>query len=127
MANKASPLDATIQQKWEETLSASHEPDKTISANLEPTRRITKNSLSENVHRLGYEMGAELGRGGLGLVSMATQQVFDRSVAIKRLLGGVTDRDASIKFFAEALIAAQLEHTSTWARSSARTSSIHPT
>ena len=57
MASKASALDATIQQKWEETLSASHEPDKTISANLEPTRRITKNSLSESVHRLGYEMG----------------------------------------------------------------------
>ena len=78
MAASHAELDATIQQKWAETLDAQHEPDKTISANLEITKRIVKSSLAEGIRRLGYEFGAELGRGGLGLVNLATQQVFDR-------------------------------------------------
>ncbi len=110
MGSNSAELDATIQEKWEETLAANHEPGKTISANLEITKRIVKSSLADGIRRLGYEFGAELGRGGLGLVNLATQQVFDRSVAVKRLLGGSTDREAAMKFFAEALITAQLEH-----------------
>ena len=110
MASKAPAFQTTIQQRWNKTLDANHEPGKTISANRTATQRIPKSSLTESVHALGYQVGKELGRGGLGLVSTAKQLIFDRSVAIKRLLSGATDPDASMKFFAEALITAQLEH-----------------
>ena len=110
MSTGSAAFDATVVQQWEQTLSAGHEPDKTISTNLEETRRISKTSLAEGFRRLGYQLGEELGRGGMGLVNVANQQVFDREVAVKRLLGGDTDRDAAMKFFAEALVTAQLEH-----------------
>ncbi len=110
MANQTAALDATILQKWDETIAAGQDAEQTISTNLEATRRIVKSALADGIRRLGYEFGAELGRGGLGVVNLATQQVFDRPVAVKRLLGGSTDREAAMKFFAEALVTAQLEH-----------------
>jgi serine/threonine protein kinase/Leucine-rich repeat (LRR) protein len=110
MTSKAPAFHTTIQPRWNKTLDANHEPGKTISGNRTATQDLPKNSLTLNVHALGYQVGKELGRGGLGLVSSAKQLIFDRSVAIKRLLTGATDPDASMKFFAEALITAQLEH-----------------
>jgi serine/threonine protein kinase/Leucine-rich repeat (LRR) protein len=110
MASKASAMDITIQKRWERTLDARHEPGKTISPNQALARRTTKSTLNETIHALGYKVGKELGRGGLGLVNSASQLIFDRSVAIKRLINGPTDPEASMKFFAEALITAQLEH-----------------
>lgn len=110
MSAGISGIDATVQERWEQTLAATHAPDHTISTNLEETRRLTKTSFAEGFRRLGYQLGAELGRGGMGLVNVANQQVFDREVAIKRLLGGEANRDAAMKFFAEALVTAQLEH-----------------
>jgi len=110
MPAELSGIDATVQEKWEQVLPATHAPDHTISSNLEETRRLTKTSFAEGIRRLGYQLGAELGRGGMGLVNVANQQVFDREVAIKRLLGGEANRDAAMKFFAEALVTAQLEH-----------------
>ena len=59
--------------------------------------------------RLGYDIGPELGRGGLGTVLLARQQVFDREVAIKRL-HSQDDRAAGLKFYAEAVVTALLEH-----------------
>ncbi len=110
MASKVPAFHTTIQQRLNKTLDANHEPGKTISGSCTATQDFSKNSLTLNVHALGYQVGKELGRGGLGLVSSAKQLIFDRSVAIKRLLTGATDPDASMKFFAEALITAQLEH-----------------
>jgi Leucine-rich repeat (LRR) protein/tetratricopeptide (TPR) repeat protein len=58
----------------------------------------------------GLTIGESIGRGGLGQVNSGIQRVFERDVAIKRLHAGVVDPAARQKFFAEALIAAQLEH-----------------
>ena len=57
-----------------------------------------------------YIEGAELGRGGLGRVAAVFDKRLGRQVALKeKLKGGAT---AEARFFQEALITAQLEHTS---------------
>jgi len=66
--------------------------------------------LDHGIRRLGYVLGKELGRGALGRVNLATQQVFDRAVAVKRLLQDSNDHESSMKFYAEAVITSQLEH-----------------
>ena len=64
----------------------------------------------QGIMQTGYELGEELGRGGLGQVNRAVQRVFGRNVAIKQLVDGAASERAVRKFFAEALVAAQLEH-----------------
>ena len=110
MTSNASTSIATLLQDCAATVADGHDVNQTISASLAITRRMAKNSLADDIRSLGYEFGAELGRGGLAIVNLATQQVFARSVAVKRLLKGNNDHDASLKFFAEALVTAPLEH-----------------
>ncbi|HTJ45913.1 MAG TPA: serine/threonine-protein kinase [Kofleriaceae bacterium] len=57
-----------------------------------------------------YEMGSEVGRGGLGRVLRAHDRVLDREVAVKELLGA--DDGARRRFVREALITARLQHPS---------------
>jgi len=83
-------------------------PDESIrSENAAP---VAGAALDHGVRRLGYVIGQELGRGALGRINCATQQVFDREVAVKRLLKNGVDHDASLRFYAEAIITSQLEH-----------------
>ncbi len=56
----------------------------------------------------GIRLGQEIGRGGFGLVNLATQQVFDRHVAVKRLISA--DAEQARRFYAEAVITANLQH-----------------
>ena len=55
-----------------------------------------------------FEIGEELGRGGMGCVVAATDTLLERPVAIKHAL--LDDKTAQARFEREAKITAQLEH-----------------
>src|SRR5688572_13556512 len=58
-----------------------------------------------------YALGAEIARGGMGVVYHATDTVFDREVAVKVLQDRfVTAPAAARRFATEARIAGQLQH-----------------
>ncbi|MGY6587972.1 MAG: SUMF1/EgtB/PvdO family nonheme iron enzyme [Wenzhouxiangella sp.] len=59
----------------------------------------------------GYELGRELGHGGMATVYLARQQSLDREVAIKVMAAALNaDREFSARFLAEARTAARLSH-----------------
>ena len=108
MTSDSPKLATDDLNKWMPSLDPAHEPEKTISSlGLEAG---AKPRASLNLHRLGYEIGVELGRGGMGLVNSARQEVFDREVAVKRLISDESHHQEAMKFYAEAVITAQLEH-----------------
>jgi tetratricopeptide (TPR) repeat protein len=57
-----------------------------------------------------YDLGEELGRGGMGVVCRARQNSLGRPVALKRILPGTTDLAARDMFLAEARVTARLDH-----------------
>ncbi|MGH7585742.1 MAG: serine/threonine-protein kinase, partial [Gemmatimonadales bacterium] len=58
-----------------------------------------------------YELGAELGRGGMGVVLLARDRVLDREVAVKVIHPQLADHGALIdRFLAEARTVARLRH-----------------
>ncbi|MEY2431913.1 MAG: hypothetical protein QOC92_1638, partial [Acidimicrobiaceae bacterium] len=58
-----------------------------------------------------YEIGAELGRGGMGVVLAGRHTSLDRAVAIKELPAALaTDPDIRARFAAEARVLAGLDH-----------------
>src|SRR5262245_53603541 len=78
-------------------------------ARTQTGHRIPDGAALPVVERAGYEIGDELGRGGLGRVLRARDRVLGRPVALKELLA--RDGDAA-RFAREALITARLQHPS---------------
>src|SRR5262245_46725767 len=58
----------------------------------------------------GYEVGAVLGRGGMGEVVLAQDTEIGRGVAIKRMRGRSPSDEAVARFLREARVQARLEH-----------------
>lgn len=58
-----------------------------------------------------YDMGAEVGRGGMGRVYDARDRQLERPVAVKVLRPGA-GREAAARFLREALVTARLQHPS---------------
>jgi serine/threonine protein kinase len=57
-----------------------------------------------------YEILAELGRGGMGVVYRAKDPVLNRDVAVKLIPPGNLTKDAEERFQREAQIVAQMDH-----------------
>jgi hypothetical protein len=72
-----------------------------------PVRRSTKRSIPPGVR---YDVGDEIGRGGMGRVVEATDTLLDRRVAVKEAL--TTDAELLRRFARETKITARLEHPS---------------
>src|SRR3954471_17945738 len=60
----------------------------------------------------GYTVGEMIGRGGMGEVLLAHDEVIGREVAIKRMRRADPDPDAETRFVREAKIQARLQHPS---------------
>lgn len=61
-----------------------------------------------------YTIDAELGRGGMGMVYLATDGVLERQVALKMVLPGMDALEATVaRFFREAKLAAKVNHPNT--------------
>src|SRR5262245_20450491 len=58
----------------------------------------------------GFQIEAELGRGGMGAVLRASDRLLGRSVALKVLADPAPDQGLLRRFVVEAQLVAQLEH-----------------
>ncbi len=81
-------------------LEARHQQPVTLTSLLGPGERIA-----------GFELEAEIGRGGMGVVWKARQESLDRPVAVKLLSAHLADDQAfRERFLREARLAASLQH-----------------
>jgi hypothetical protein len=95
-----------LEEQWQKTISSGHEPEHTIAARRGGTERYTASQRLPS----GFKIQSELGRGGFGVVSLATQAVFERTVALKRMLAATAGETEVAAFYAEAVVTARLEH-----------------
>lgn len=78
-----------------------------------PPRRNHRSDADGTLPRklAGYEVGREIGRGGMSLVLHARDIRLDRTVALKLILSGVySDQATRERFIAEARVTARLRH-----------------
>jgi hypothetical protein len=84
--------------------------DKTLPAEPVMTNAPTHRLERTGAEVGGYELGALLGRGGMGEVIAAHDPHIEREVALKRMRGGEASADAVARFIREAKIQARLDH-----------------
>src|SRR3954471_4701270 len=86
-------------------------PDDTIETRLLNTEARSVARLGDGVVLNGrYRLGAELGRGGMGIVFRATDLQLDRQIAIKVLPEAAGSAEARVRLLEEARAAAALNH-----------------
>ncbi|MCA9109057.1 MAG: protein kinase, partial [Planctomycetaceae bacterium] len=110
-------LELEIRELWATVMVAedlASSPENFASPALAPTRRDrgpTLGSLTQPRTVGDFELLAELGRGGMGIVYRAHQLSLNRPVAIKMILRGELASPADLaRFHAEAEAVARLEH-----------------
>ena len=101
-------LSDTPDSSFDETMAPSEEDAETVKL---PTD-IKFTSVEEvDISLAEYSAGGELGRGGMGSVVAAADKVLERTVALKVMLPGPNESQASrIRFEREARVLARLEH-----------------
>jgi serine/threonine protein kinase len=87
------------------TLPPSQALPDTVRATSEPSP-----SAAQPLQPSGYELGEQIGRGGMGEVLLARDRRIGREVAIKRLLRADPDEEDVARFLREARIQACLDH-----------------
>jgi hypothetical protein len=105
MAKRDAGLDDTATPDVATAATADSGSDNTLDAGALPTLEQLP-----VIAQGRYELGDEVGRGGLGRVVHAHDKVLDRAVAVKELHGN--DANARARFVREALITARLQHPS---------------
>jgi tetratricopeptide (TPR) repeat protein len=105
-AGEAPDWDSLVRQfpEYAEQLQHFREADELIEGAIAPSGRSA-------TQLGGYDLLEEVGRGGMGIVYRACERNLDRTVAIKRIRGGVlADDDAIQRFLKEAKAVSRLNH-----------------
>jgi len=101
------PLLLEIRRKLQQAETAAPDDKPRPAAPVAPGSIETTRGVSDIP---GYEIIAELGRGGMGVVYKARQTQLNRLIALKMVLGDRAGREAAARFLAEAAAVAAIKH-----------------
>jgi serine/threonine-protein kinase len=107
IATRADPGDATADGGVQGTLAPSNVSTADHSNSIIPSWGTTTYA---SLPAPGYQIGALIGRGGMGEVVVAQDQRIGREVAVKRIRAQTPTHDAVERFLREARIQARLDH-----------------